>query len=137
MIYEGTTHHPDSLGSCWGDTIGLSRSKQLEGPFTERHPLQVRTNDHGSYARNRGVYSKNDVFVLKWWIQVIIPPQPDPSFDSTWTGWPRAYLEAATGELQVLYSAGGRDMQNSSLHDYASTGLRKWSLEKLANWSAL
>ena len=24
-----------------GDTIGLSRSKHLEGPYTERHPLQV------------------------------------------------------------------------------------------------
>jgi hypothetical protein len=39
------------------------------------------------------------------------------------------------GELQVLYSAGGRDMQNSSLHDYATTGVRKWSLRKLVNWT--
>ena len=52
MIYEGTAQHPVSLGSCWGDTIGLSRSKQCEGPFTERHPLQI-----------------------------IIAPQPDPRFD--------------------------------------------------------
>jgi|EP01046_Picozoa_sp_COSAG06_P043743 hypothetical protein len=27
MIYEGTTQHPLALGDCWGDTIGLSRSK--------------------------------------------------------------------------------------------------------------
>ena len=39
------------------------------------------------------------------------------------------------GELHVLYSAGGRDMQNSSLHDYATTGVRKWSLRKLVNWT--
>ena len=106
QIYEGTTHHPNSLGGCWGDTIGLSRSAHLEGPYTERHPLQI-----------------------------IIPPQPDPRFDSTWTGWPRAHVDLAAGEVQVLYSAGGRDMQNSSLHDYATTGLRRWSLEKLSNWS--
>ena len=44
-------------------------------------------------------------------------------------------MDLAAGEVQVLYSAGGRDMQNSSLHDFATTGLRRWSLEKLANWS--
>ena len=41
MIYEGTARHPDKNGGCFGDTVGLSRSKNLEGPFTERHPLQV------------------------------------------------------------------------------------------------
>jgi len=86
-------------------------------------------------------------------------------------------LDEEKGELLVLYSAGGRDMQNSrcqtqtlfnllpapravvkttvyqnglgtnktkvetgrvvsrSLHDYATTGLRKWSLDKLVNWT--
>ena len=37
----------------------------------------------------------------------------------------------------VLYAAGGRDMQNSTLHDYATTGLRRWSLEKLVEWELL
>ena len=58
-------------------------------------------------------------------LQIIIPPQPDPTFDSTWTGWPRAWVDEKAGEVLVLYSAGGRDMQNSTLHDYASTGLRR------------
>jgi hypothetical protein len=106
MLYEGTTQHPISLGGCFGDTIGLTRSRHLEGPYTERHPLQV-----------------------------MIAPQPDPSFDSTWTGWPRAYLNESAGELQVLYSAGGRGFHNDSLHDYATTGLRKWSLDKLVDWT--
>jgi hypothetical protein len=108
MLYEGTSQHlpADTLGGCWGDTIGLSRSRHLEGPYTVRHPLQI-----------------------------IVAPQPDNAFDSTWTGWPRVHLDAAAGELQVLYSAGGRGMKNSSMHDYATTGLRKWSLEKLANWT--
>ena len=52
MLYEGTSQHPQTLGGCWGDTIGLSRSRNLEGPFTERHPLQI-----------------------------IVAPQPDPAFD--------------------------------------------------------
>ena len=108
LLYEGTTHHPSSLGGCWGDTIGLMRSKTLEGPYVERHPLQI-----------------------------IVPSQPNARFDSTWTGWPRAHISEITGELLVLYAAGGRDMQDSSkgIHDFASTGLRRWSLEKLTNWS--
>ena len=109
LLYEGTTQHPASLGGCWGDTIGLMRSTTLEGPYLERHPLQI-----------------------------MVPSQPGGAFDSTWTGWPRAHLNEQTGELQVLYAAGGRDMQNaSSIHDYASTGLRHWPLGKLTNWSKI
>ena len=110
LLYEGTTQNAASLGGCWGDTIGLMRSKTLEGPYVERHPLQI-----------------------------IIPSQPNGRFDSTWTGWPRAHISESTGELLVLYAAGGRDMQNysKSIHDYASTGLRRWSLEKLTNWSSI
>jgi hypothetical protein len=108
LLYEGTTHHPDSLGGCWGDTIGLSRAASPEGPFIERHPLQV-----------------------------MVPPCPDPSFDSTWTGWSRAFVDEAAGELLVLHAAGGRDMQLAWPHDYASTELRRWSLDKLVNWMVL
>ena len=92
---------------CWGDTIGLMRSKTIEGPWHERHPLQI-----------------------------IIPPQPADAFDSTWTGWPRVHVDETGGTALVLYAAGGRDMQNSTLHDYATTGIRTWSLDKLAQWDA-
>lgn len=85
---------------------GLMRSKQLEGPWVERHPLQIS-----------------------------IPPQPDPRFDSTWTGWPKAFID--DGMAHVLYAAGGRGMKNSSMHPFASTGLRHWNLTKLEEWIAL
>ena len=46
-------------------------------------------------------------------------------------------IDEELGELQVLYAAGGRGMQNTSMHPYASTGLRRWSLEKLVNWTGV
>jgi len=62
--------------------------------------------------------------------------QPGGTFDSTWTGWPRALVDETDGTLQIVYAAGGRDMQAEYPHDYATTGLRTWALDKLTNWSA-
>ena len=107
LIYEGTNQISwTGPNGAWGDTVGLLRSRDIEGPWVERHPLQIS-----------------------------IPPQADPSFDSTWTGWPRAYVDNASGEVQVLYAAGGRGMKNSTMHPYASTGLRRWSLDRLGQWT--
>ena len=33
--------------------------------------------------------------------QVIVAPQPDSSFDSTWTGWPRALLDESAGKTEI------------------------------------
>jgi len=42
LLYEGTnTERWATDTGCWGDTIGIMRSKTLEGPWTERHPLQI------------------------------------------------------------------------------------------------
>lgn len=70
LLYEGTQEDPRT--QCWGDTIGLMRARRVEGPWEDRHPLQVS-----------------------------VPPRVGASFDSTWTGWPRAYLDEAAGLLQV------------------------------------
>ena len=108
LLYEGTNINRKSTvqNGCWGDTVGLMRSRTLEGPWHDRHPLQI-----------------------------AVPPRPRDTFDSTWTGWPRAHVDAASGTLQVLYSAGGNDFKNSSLHDYASTGLVVFNLTRLAQWT--
>ena len=82
------------------------RSKTLEGPWHERHPLQV-----------------------------IIPPGLGAAFDSTWTGWPRAWVDETKGEVQVLYAAGANDMKTSKMHPYATTGLRRWNLTEMAQWA--
>jgi len=34
----------------------------------------------------------------------------------------------------IIACAGGRGMMNSSLHDYATTGLRRWTLQSLEQW---
>lgn len=41
LIYEGTNQEPWNPTQCWGDTVGLMRSRTLEGPWIERHPLQA------------------------------------------------------------------------------------------------
>ena len=108
LIYEGTNPQKWVRDNCnWGDAVGLMRSKTLEGPYVERHPLQIS-----------------------------IPPVPG-SFDSTWTGWPKAYVDYSAGEVLVLYGAGDRSMKsrNSKMHPFASTGLRRWDLTKLARWA--
>ena len=38
-------------------------------------------------------------------LQIIIAPQADPSFDSTWTGWPRALLDESAGKAEKLFAA--------------------------------
>merc|ERR1711924_533719 len=85
LLFEGTNAQAWTRTHAFGDTIGLMRSKNLAGPYTERHPLQIG-----------------------------IPPLADPSFDSTWTGWPRAYVDEEKGILEILYAAGGRGMKNTS-----------------------
>eukprot|EP00937_MAST-01D_sp_MAST-1D-sp2_P004683 g4683.t1 len=107
LLYEGTNINRKSTvqPGCWGDTIGLMRARALEGPWDNRHPAQI-----------------------------AIPPRAGDVFDSTWTGWPRAHVDAARGAVHVLYSAGGNDFKNDSLHDYASTGLRTLSLAELGLW---
>ena len=37
-------------------------------------------------------------------LQIIIAPQPDPSFDSTWTGWPRALLNESAGKIDTPWT---------------------------------
>jgi len=108
LLYEGTNPQAWTRTHSWGDTIGLMHSETLEGPYTERHPLQLS-----------------------------VPPLADPSFDSTWTGWPRAHIDEARGELLILYAAGGRGMKNASMHPFASTGLRRWNLSRLKEWQTL
>lgn len=107
LLYEGTNMNRKSTvsPSCWGDTIGLMRSRTLEGPWRERHPLQI-----------------------------AVPPQAGDRFDATWTGWPRGYINATLDELQVMYAAGGNSMQNTTGHPYASTGLRRWNLTEMQRW---
>ena len=109
LLYEGTNINAMATvtdGGCWGDTIGLMRSATLEGPWRERHPLQI-----------------------------VVPPRSGDAFDSTWTGWPRAFVDEATGSVEVLYSAGGNDFKNGSVHDFASTGLRRWNLTRVVDWT--
>ena len=60
LQYEGGSHSEIIGHNCSSiDSVGLARSKEIEGPW-ESHPLQLS-----------------------------IPQQPGPSMSSVWTGWPR------------------------------------------------
>ena len=104
-----------ALWVAGGDTIGLSRSRHLEGPYIERHPLQVidpclfrriyftlgNSNDEIDVILL--ISGLREMLVRLSGLQIMIAPQPDPSFDSTWTGWPRALLDESAGKTETRW----------------------------------
>ena len=102
---EGGSHSEIIGHNCSSiDSVGLARSKLLEGPW-EFHPLQLS-----------------------------IPQQPGPSMSSVWTGWPRCTPDDLDpGSLFCFYAAAGSAMLNTSLRN-AAVGWKTFSVEDYTAW---
>ena len=91
------------MPNCWDDSIGVARSRDGLETFDMDYPYEL-----------------------------AIPQRPGATFDSCWTGWPKALV--IDQEAHVFFAAGGWGFVDAGSRHYADTAVRRISMALLARW---